>query len=63
MNKSLKLKFHPPPLNNKFCMENDFNFEKLAILFQTTHEEMQGRAARSVDIALVVRVIPTREWR
>ena len=30
-------------------------FEQLLILFQETHRELQNRAARSVDIALVVR--------
>ena len=30
-------------------------FEQLLTLFQETHRELQQRAARSVDIALVVR--------
>ena len=30
-------------------------FEQLLTLFQETHRELQNRAARSVDIALVVR--------
>ena len=30
-------------------------FEQLLTLFQKTHSELQQRAARSVDIALVVR--------
>ena len=36
-------------------MSQKFHFEALTGLIQTTHEEMQGRAVRSVNVALVVR--------
>jgi predicted nuclease of restriction endonuclease-like (RecB) superfamily len=36
-------------------MEDTMDFEKLLTLFKETHLELQNRAARSVDISLVVR--------
>ena len=36
-------------------MTRTFDFDSLVELCRKTHEEMQGRAARSVDLGLVVR--------
>ncbi len=42
-------------MNQEIQKKNELNFEKLVELFEKTQSSLQKQAARSVDIALVVR--------